>query len=158
MRLTNQINVIAWASQFWLDPSIARLWISLVVFGSKLLNELTVHITLASNKEDQMEEKSMCGSDWPNFTNDRRFLSHLLNECASSQFKPGKSWFVPILLFIIHLAMTSECKYTALVSPLVIVLQFVFILCSKLRWFPTSKWVEFVSKSWWIDLLTVRQQ
>ena len=59
---------------------------------------------------------------------------------------------------LIHLAMTSECKYTAWFSRLVVMLQFVFILCSKLRRFPTSKWVKFVPKSWWIDLPTVRQR
>ena len=101
----------------------------------------------------------MCGSeDWPYFANERRLLLCLLDEWASSQFKPGKSWFVPVLLFLIHLAMTSECKYTAWFSRLVLVLQFVFILCSKLRWFPTSKWVKFVPKSGWIDLPMVRQR
>ena len=158
--------------------SIAGLWISLVVFYGvptppkfnlsilqfilsffsadfKLLNELTVHVALASRRDVDV----MCDSeDWPNFANERRISSHLLDECASSQFKPGKSGFVPVLLFLIHLAMASECKYTAWFSRMVIVLQFVFILCSKLRWFPASKWVKFVPKSWWIDSPTVRQR
>ena len=100
----------------------------------------------------------MCGSeDWPNFVNER-LLSYLLDECAASQLKPRKSWFVPVLLFLIYLVMTSECKYTAWFSCLVIVLQFVSILCSKLRWFPASKWAKFVPKSRWIDLPTVRQR
>ena len=56
----------------------------------------------------------MCGSeDWPNFANERRLLLCLLDECALTQCKPGKSWFVPVLLFLIHLAMTSKCKHTA---------------------------------------------
>ena len=97
----------------------------------------------------------MCGSEnWPNSATERRLLSCLLDKCESSQFKPGKSWFVPVLLFLIHLAMTSVHRF----SRLVIVLQFVFILCSKLRWILTSKWVKFVPKSWWIDFLTVRQR
>ena len=97
----------------------------------------------------------MCGSeDWQKFANERRLLSYLLDECASSQFKPGKSWFAPVL----HLVMTSECKYTAWFSRLVILLQFVFNLSSKLRWFPACKWVKFVPKSRWIDVPTARQQ
>ena len=41
--------------------SIAGLWISLV-FSSKHLNELTVHVVLASNKEDQMEMSMLCAT------------------------------------------------------------------------------------------------
>ena len=54
VRLANQINVMAWISQFWPDR--------LSDFEFRLLFsalELTVHIALASNKEDQMEETSM---------------------------------------------------------------------------------------------------
>ena len=113
-----------------LTGSITSLWISLVVFGSKLLNKLTVHVALASKKENQMDVDVIYGSEgWPHFANERRLLSYLLDECASSQFKPGKSWFAPVLLFLIHLAMKytpRECKYTAWFSRLVIVLQFVF--------------------------------
>ena len=56
---TDQSDQCGGVSLAVLAGSIAGLWILLVVFGSKLLNELTVHVALASNKEDQMEETSM---------------------------------------------------------------------------------------------------
>ena len=173
-RCTCRLSTIQWNPEFsetdqsgqWdgvslavLAGSIVGLWI-LLVFGSKLLNELTVHVALASNKEDQMEETSMLcvarKTDQISRTRDG-FYCACLTSVHWVNASPGNR---DLFLYFCS-SFTSRWRRNVSTQHG----SFVWSLCSssssfcpKLRWFPTSKWVKFVPKSWWIDLPTVRQR
>ena len=156
VRLTNQINVMVWASHFWPDwlpdCEFCLLFSALNYWMSLLFTLLLLRI-----KKIKWRRRRCCV--WL-----RRLTKFRGRETAF--IVPARRVCIKSIQareFVICSCISvpnspPECKYTAWFSRLVIVLQFVFILCPKLRWFPASKWVKFVPKSLWIDLPTVRQQ